>query len=342
MWKRLLCASVLVVGCVVAPALSAQATFSGENGRIAFRRYLDTEQTTGAVFTIRPNGHGERQVTHPPSGFVDQTPDVSPDGRRIAFERFSTDDATPFNEVFVVDVDGSNLTQLTRNAPGEFCNLGGTCSGSPAWSPDGREIAFKQASGPIRDDLFENVGIFVMKADGSNVRRITQLVTPGLGEDLEPQWSPNGRKLVFWRTNVRTAPLEGIAVWTINIKTGRERRITPWELRAGDTPDWSPDGRRILFHSNIRGPEDVSANLYTIRPNGTGLKQLTFEQGGARNYLGSSYSPDGTRITVGRRPAGEPADVYIMRSDGTHIRQLTHTVLYDSFPDWGPLPENDR
>jgi TolB protein len=41
-------------------------------------------------------------------------------------------------------------------------------------------------------------------------------------------------------------------------------------------PDVSPDGRRILFHSNQGGPEEISANLYTIRPDGTGLRQLTF------------------------------------------------------------------
>ena len=112
------------------------------------------------------------------------------------------------------------------------------------------------------------------------------------------------------------------------------------DLRAGDTPDWSPDGRRILFRSNFDYQENVSANLYTIRPNGTQLQQLTFEQGGTVNYLGSSYSPDGKMITMGRRPAtgGTNADVFVMRADGSNIRPVTATVLYDSYPDWGPAP----
>jgi TolB protein len=340
--KRMVLAALVIVG-MAALAPPAEATFQGENGRIAFRRFLNVEQTWGAVFTIRPNGSGERQITHPPQGFVDRNPDVSPDGRRIIFEREGVDcgPECSYDEVFVVNTDGSNLTQLTHNPPGEVCGHGGFCNGSPAWSPDGTQIAFTRASGLVVDDLIENVGIYVMNADGSRVRQITQKTRPSLGEDSDPQWSPDGRKIVFQRFNVRTAtPQDGVALWTINLVNGREHRVTPWDLRAGDTPDWSPDGRRILFHSNVGGPPTVSANLYTIRPDGTGLRQLTFAQGGLVQYLGSSYSPDGTLITFGRRPetGGAAADVLVMRVDGTHMRHVTRTVLYDSYPDWGPRP----
>jgi Tol biopolymer transport system component len=193
----------------------------------------------------------------------------------------------------------------------------------------------------VADDLIEDVGIYTMNADGSDVRQVTQLARPGQAEDTDPQFSPDGTRIVFQRENVRgTLPDDGIALWIVDLTTGAEHRVTPWELRAGDTPDWSPDGRRILFHSNLGGPSDVSANLYTIRPDGTGLQQLTFATGGTVNYLGSSYSPDGTMITVGRRPGtgGVNADVMVMRADGTAIRRVTRTDLYDSYPDWGPAP----
>src|SRR5207247_6489232 len=60
------------------------------NGKIAFGRWLDSTQTTRAIFVINPDGTGEQQLTHPPDGVVDNHPDWSPDGSRIAFEQCST------------------------------------------------------------------------------------------------------------------------------------------------------------------------------------------------------------------------------------------------------------
>jgi TolB protein len=342
-WRRVrrLALTGLVVSAVVVPAAPAQATFSAENGRIAFRRFLNEDKTWGAVFTIRPDGTGERQVTHPLKGFVDRNPDISPDGKVIAFEREGVDCAVncAYDEIFTVHVNGTHLRRLTRNRVGQSCGSGGSCNGSPAWSPDGRRIAFQRASGPVVNDLIQNAGLAIMNADGSGIHRITQLRAPATGEDSDPQFSPDGRQIVFQRRNVRSAlPVDGVALWILDLATGRERRITPYPMRAGDTPDWSPDGRRILFHDNLDNAPDVSPNLFTVRPDGTGLTQLTFASGGDPQYLGSSYSPDGHKIAVGRRPetGGVNADVMIMNVDGTGIHRLTHTVLYDSYPDWGP------
>jgi TolB protein len=336
MWRRVPVLLGVLALSLMLPAVPAQATFPDQNGRIAFRRFLNEDRSWGAVFTINPDGTDERQVTFPDDGFVDRNPDVSPDGRRIAFEREGAD----YDEVFVVDVDGSNLTWLTRHAPDQFClEFSGHCSGSPAWTPDGRHIVFTSAEGPPVDGFVELQALFIMRADGSHVRQLTQLTTPRLGEDSDPQVSPDGRRIVFQRHNVRGAqPDDGIALWILNLRTGRERRITRFELGGGDTPDWSPDGKRILFHSNAALEDGVSANLYTVRPNGRGLTQLTFEEGGDVNYLGSSYSPDGRFIVVGKRPAtgGVNADIFLMRADGSGIHPLTQTVLYDSYPDWGP------
>jgi Tol biopolymer transport system component len=347
LWKGAAAGALLVIGAVVVPVAPAEATFHAKNGRIAFRRFLNEERTWGAVFTIRPDGSGERQITSPPEGFVDRNPDVSPDGDRIAFERQHVDcGVVCSDEVFVVDTDGSHLTQLTFNAPDKDCGVeGGTCNASPAWSPDGHQIAFSRASGPVIDDFLQEVGIYVMDDDGSNLRQITQKAHPPLGEDSDPQWSPDGRSIVFQRFNVRTAqPADGVALWIVSLRKGGERQLTPFDLRAGDTPDWSPDGKRILFHSNVNGADNVSANLYTVRADGTDLRQLTFAEGGVIQYLGSSYSPDGKMITFGRRPetGGTNADVFTMRVDGTHEQAVTRTVLYDSYPDWGSAPSDDH
>jgi TolB protein len=345
--RKSILALLIAVAALVLPALPAQATFPGDNGRIAFRRFLNFDRTWGAVFTANPDGSHEFQVTHPPEGYVDRNPDVSPDGRRITFQRESVlDDVPCADDIYVVNTDGSHLTRLTgADTPDAECPPDvGWGDAAPAWSPDGREIAFYRGSGPIVDDLVQRQAIYVMNADGSHIRLVTQKFL-ATGEDSDPQWSPDGSTLVFQRRNVRSAqPADGVAIWTIRLDTGRERRVTPYDLNAGDTPDWSPDGRRILFHDNLDMVKpDISPNLFTIRPDGTGLKQLTFATGGVIQHLGSSYSPDGKWITFARKPATggtqlNTADVFIMRVDGTDERPVTRTDLYDSYPDWGPRP----
>ena len=92
--------AILATGCSASADPSAEAASAATSkpsttktvlpaGRIAFRRFSDDTQTHGAVFTINPDGTGEKQITHPPAGFVDDQPDWSPDGKRIAFERCS-------------------------------------------------------------------------------------------------------------------------------------------------------------------------------------------------------------------------------------------------------------
>jgi Tol biopolymer transport system component len=195
---------------------------------------------------------------------------VSPDGRRIVFQR----DGETMTDIFVVNRDGTRLRQLTNTAHpnGRCLPARGQCNGTPAWSPDGRRIVFNRAFGPVVDDLVETQALFVMRADGTHVRQLTQRNPPpagATGEDSEPQFSPDGTQVLFQRRNVRTAPRNGaVALWVLDLSTGAERRITPYRLEAGDTPDWSPNGKKILFHDNLDTPE-ANANLYTIRPDGT-------------------------------------------------------------------------
>ena len=108
----------LVTAAMVASApltvTPAQATYAGDNGPIAFRRYFTPDMQHGAVFTINPDGTGEVRVTHPKYGYVDQTPDVSPDGTRIAFQR----SGPTSDEIWVVDADGTDARRLTGSKTG--------------------------------------------------------------------------------------------------------------------------------------------------------------------------------------------------------------------------------
>jgi TolB protein len=172
-----------------------------------------------------------------------------------------------------------------------------------------------------------------MRTDGSGLRRVTR-PRSRIEVDADPQWSPDGRKIVFLRVNLTAAPRGKRAVFTVNADGSGLRRVTPWAIEAGDGPDWSPDGTRILFRSP-QTEDFLNSNFYTIRPDGTNLEQITHFPPTTRVYS-ASFSPDGTAITLGLMGVDDAADVFTMRLDGTALTPVTRTPLPDSAPDWGP------
>jgi Tol biopolymer transport system component len=309
---------------VVAAALAAAAASARPqvNGKLAFRRYLDPTRTWGAVFTINPDGTGLRQVTHPPRGVSDVKPDWSPDGRAIAFVRITANgcgNGCETDEIVVVRSDGASPRRVAFDPPGKGCHAGGVCRGIAAWSPDGKRLAF------ACDDK-----ICITDADGSALHRLPQDQPGGL-VDGNPAWSPDGKLIAFNRA-VRTEH----AVFVARADGTEARQVTPWRL-DGAQPDWSPDGTRLVFYSNFDGPSRVSANLYTVAPDGTKLHALTRARGGKTQYLSASFSPDGRWLAFSRVPGvgGANADVFVMRVDGTHIRNVTRSPAWDSGVDWG-------
>ena len=147
---------VLVVLTALGAATAAWAITPVERGQIVFRRYVDAGRTTGALFTIRPDGTGVRQVTRPRRGVIDQYADWSSDGRRLVFHRMvpctpggSRDglDGT-CDSIYTVQPDGKGLKLLVPCAFDASRPYPGSCVGAhtPAWSADGSKIAFSTAS----------------------------------------------------------------------------------------------------------------------------------------------------------------------------------------------------
>ena len=333
--------SWVVVALVAALVLcvltaSAPATPPGENGLIAFTRNADASGSTGSIYIINANGKGERRVTRAPAGARDTQPDWSPDGSRIVFERQNED--KPW-DIFSVEPDGSGLTQIEPRCPAnipadQICGE----EGNPAWSPDGERIAFNYAYGKLKFiagvEWIEVGSLAVMNPDGSDVRQLTQLKRPTSSEDGQPVWSPNGKQIAFVRLNSTAKPRNRQAVFVINANGTGVHRVTAWRLDAGDHPDWSPDGKWILFRSPESGGF-AGTDLYRIRPDGTGLQQLT-NFAPQVEVLSASYSPNGKSIVFSRTGRGGLPDLFLMRSDGTKLTQLTRTPQWDSAPDWGP------
>ena len=187
---------------------------------------------------------------------------------------------------------------------------------------------------PCVDNQYEHFDLVVMNVDGTNPRKIFGL-DRWRGSLNRPQVSPDGRWIVVERRNSwLSRPRGGSALFVLNLDGSGVRRITPWNLAGGDGPDWSPGGTRIVFRAP-RLESFAGSNLYTIRADGTDLRQLTHFTKSVE-VLSSSYSPDGKWIVFSRSGRGGLPDLFTIRSDGGGMRQVTRSAKWESNPDWGP------
>jgi TolB protein len=219
-------------------------------------------------------------------------------------------------EIFRMNRDGSGLTQLTFNAATDF---------APDWSPDGRKITFRS-----RRDA-GNREIYVMNADGSQQTRLT--VNPAT--DDAPSWSADGTKIYFHST--RTGNLEVFVMKADESEAVGGAVVNLSNNPAADgRPVESPDGRTIAFVSERDGPSAI----YTMRVDGSDVRRLT--PGTVAWAANPNWSPDGRMIAFVNNFCGPcPAsDIFVMKRNGTAIRQLTASFGNNLYPFWSP--EGDK
>jgi TolB protein len=328
----------------VAVTSNATGTPPARNGEIAFARYDDESRTAGAVFATTANTGTTRRITSPPPGAADQHPDWSWSASRLTFERcvrlFSPQEQCAIG---VTGASGNDVrlvkprcglparTQLCPVVRGPAFSRQGKIVVGLAWG--GRRFQPPDVECPCVDNQYENFELVLMNVDGSKIERIFAL-DGWRGSLNRPQVSPDGRRLVVERRNSwLSRPRGGSALFVLNLDGSGVRRITPWNLAGGDGPDWSPDGRRIVFRAP-RLESFAGSNLYTVRADGTDLRQLTHFPRSVE-VLSSSYSPDGEWIVFSRSGRGGLPDLFLIRPDGTGLRQLTRTPRWESNPDWG-------
>ncbi len=220
----------------------------------------------GDIFVMRANGSERLNLTEALGPGVDIWPAWSPDGTRIAWCRRVDNDY----EIFVMNADGSGVTQLTNNDADDRC---------PAWSPDGNKLTFNS-------DADGDDEIYVMAADGTAVRQLTD----NSWRDEEPAFSPDGGLLAFtsWASgngDIYTVRLDGSGLRQLTHGPGDE-------LGAS----WSPDGCRLCFEAH----HDTLSEIYVINSDGTDQRNISYSS--PADFFPHWGSCGSFRVLVG--PAG--------------------------------------
>jgi Tol biopolymer transport system component len=322
---RLPVVAVAFVAGVAGSAPSAEATFPGKPGPIAFQRLVNPQdEESSQIFSVARPGAKARKLTSGGSGY---NPDYSPDGERIVFER-RFGGMSP-DAIFTMGADGSSPATVRTTCVADPC-LGDS---SPAWSPDGNELVFERAFGPIVKDTAAGLDLVTASADGSNeqvILHFRSLEAQGQ-EPHDAQWSPDGRRIAVNILNIKAKPRNGSAIYVLDADGSNFRRITPRRLNAG-SPDWSPDGKRIVFNSSYEG--QAAVEIYTVRPNGSGLKRLRKEPKNSFSFE-PVWSPNGERIAFVHATTRTPPHIWTMKRNGKALKQITRGPKPDVRPDWG-------
>jgi TolB protein len=307
-----------------APGNAAGKQVAGlPTGHLLYHRYLSDDQTQAQIYALAPGETNGHAITRPPAGSYDDLAVASPDGAGILFTRCSDQLGC---RLWTAASDGSGARRLSPKC----------CSDENAgvYSPDGRRIVFGRAWGKVVDNQIRWSEVFTMTPDGKDRRRLTHESGKGWQADTgNPSWSPDGRRIVYSVTKSATAashPGER-AIYIMNADGSGQKRLTPWELGAGDFARFSPDGERIIFRA--RYGDGPGGDLYTMRPDGSDIKKLTHGEPG---MLSAAYSPDGKYIAFAHEgPNGQMPDIWVMKPDGTGAVRLTHTPQWESLPTWG-------
>jgi hypothetical protein len=291
----------------------ARGAFPGGNGKIVFETNRDGN---AEIYSMNADGTNRVDLTRNPA--EDSDPRWSPDGSRIVFAS-----NRPGNyQIYTMNADGSAVTRITHDANDDR---------RPTWIADGH-ILFQNGS-------FPNRAIFRIGADGNGLQQLT----PVSSDNATVAAAPRGGRIAFSSTRgdgtqrLYTANADGSAAQLV-------LPSPPGPETADVEADWSPRGNMLLFDRfTFGGP--VTSDLYVVRADGSGLRQLTNTPD--RLDLQPAWSADGTKITfLGITAIGTPDEhdaMYTMNPDGSGLTEIsTPRVPYlDTFsgdridPFWG-------
>ncbi len=218
----------------------------------------------------------------------------SPDGERIAFVQ---PDAEGVDQIFVMDPDGSDVTQLTS---------GRRAALEPAWSSDGTRIAFSGEAGGGRE-------LFILEPSG-RTRQLTTLLSRG--EAWQPTWSPDDSAIAF----VINSADPTVTIATIDVDSGRmDASVIP----VAFSPDWAPNDDRLAYTAGPAGADRASV----ANADGSRRRELT-----DMFSTWPFWSPDGTKIAYGVEDPNKRG-LYVQDVVGGDVRLLSTEVCMEGWLD---------
>lgn len=249
--------------------------------------YSSKESGDPEIYLTDGEAKSKIQITNHPGN--DGYAAWSPDGRRIA--SYAYHDGRKTWSIHTMNIDGSNRKRLT-NAKNKW-------DSSPAWSLDGKKIAFAR-SYKDKDGVWIEE-IWIMNSDGSGQTQIKPLNGGG------PYFAQNGKLLFHSKTpqsEICIADIDGS-----NLVKLTNNNAEDWH------PEISPDGGQVAFMSDRDGNHEI----YTMNIDGSNQRRLTFNE--VRDST-PTWSPDGSKIMYTSRDAEEEAHIYIMNKDGSSARKF--------------------
>lgn len=334
---------LVFVGLVALAADSV--TVADAKTRIVWSRF---EHKTGSqlqLVSARPNGSGLRELTHPAKHTQDIDASISPDGRRVAFERDLL--KAEVSKVVLVRANGKS-----QHAPDLGCTNPCVSDLTPTWLPAGDRIAFTPIIRPFDapHHSAHSAVLYTAFASGSGVQRLSEPGIDGTFEDYRARFSPDGSYVVFQRLDNVTGDS---ALFRMDADGSHVRRLTPWKLEA-DTEDLSlarhgPTKDLVVFETYGHGgpPPGESSNVATVpatcAPASECRKQiryLTHHRIHKVQSFNPSWSPNGRRVayTLFKQHPCCVGDIWTVRADGSHRKPVSTSPLFEFRPDWGPTP----